>query len=667
MQIRVRFLLLAFSAAACAGQLPAQHSANSNAVYQQLRGLSTGSEVITVNNLELKRDAATFTFKTGNFSFYSEVNGKGTGAVFRGEGNLHVTPPTAEERHNLTLVNHTEEFDEDFNEAVLRFTDSTAAELRKASTGAGQQDNAFARAAQDLQNFMRRHSEQSRVDSLGTFYYKQLYGNLDLRLLQDVLSPASGGYFLAAVHGTKNPHLFFIEDPQGVDRVAPEEVALIIWNNTESTATYPLAFHRTSEYAGGTPSGNEHNASYTILNEDLDVSIEKSGALSSLVTVEVRAERDGVVVIPFDLYPTMRVSQVNSANGDPLEWVQEKKNDDPDFGVMLAAPLKKGESAKLKIAYGGNDVVLNKGAGNYYPVAREDWYPNSNQGLGDYATYHMLFHLPKGLQIVATGTKVNENTDGKVTTSEWRTETPLPVVGFSLGDFKSAEAKLGSGLAGQLTVDAYANKYQPDAISAIQHELEDDNQSLGMLATTTMLNSELSQGQAAAQIYTDYFGPLPFSHIALTQQAACNYGQSWPMLVYLPICGFFDTTQQHFLGLGAENLSNKMYWKVVTPHEVSHQWWGQTVGFRSYRDQWMSEGFADASASIYLQVTRSKPDDFMNFWKEERRMLIEKNEFGFRPIDVGPVTMGRPAQFAQDRLEYLSKTSSIPKVPSSST
>jgi aminopeptidase N len=79
---------------------------------------------------------------------------------------------------------------------------------------------------------------------------------------------------------------------------------------------------------------------------------------------------------------------------------------------------------------------------------------------------------------------------------------------------------------------------------------------------------------------------------------------------------------------------------VVTPHEVAHQWWGHTVGFRGYRDQWMSEGFADESASIFLQLTRPKPDDFLHFWKEQHRILTEKNEFGFRPIDVGPVTMG---------------------------
>ena len=48
----------------------------------------------------------------------------------------------------------------------------------------------------------------------------------------------------------------------------------------------------------------------------------------------------------------------------------------------------------------------------------------------------MLFHVPKELEIIATGTKINEITEGKITTSEWKTETPLPVVGFSLGEFE---------------------------------------------------------------------------------------------------------------------------------------------------------------------------------------------------------------------------------------
>lgn len=108
------------------GTVQAQRAPNANAYYQQLRGLLPGGEVIAVKNLELKRDAATFTFRSGSFAFYGQVNGKVTGAVFKGDGHLHITPPTPEERHNLSLLTHYEEFNEDFDQVVLRFTDATS-------------------------------------------------------------------------------------------------------------------------------------------------------------------------------------------------------------------------------------------------------------------------------------------------------------------------------------------------------------------------------------------------------------------------------------------------------------------------------------------------------------------------------------------------------------
>jgi hypothetical protein len=626
--------------ACCLTPLLAQQPGNANANYQKLRDLLPGDEVIAVNNLELRRDAATFTFSHGSFDFYGEVNGKITGAVFIGEGRLHITPPTPAERHNLSIFNHAEEFDENFDSVVLRFTDGTASELRKASAGKGNANLAYTKEAQELQNFLRHHSTRTYVTPSQTFYYRKIKGNLYLRLLADVLSPAPGGFFYAVVHGQQYPRLIFQLDPLGVAGLAPEEVSLENWDGDNDTMIYPLAFHRASEYAAGTPDGNEHNAAYRIVSENLDTSIEKSGFLSSIATVEVRAEQDGVAVIPLDLYPTLRVSRVDTDKGEALDFVQEKKEEDPDFGVVLAKPLKKGETATLKITYGGKDVVINTGSGNYYPTARENWYPNSYQGLGDYATYRMLFHVPKGLQMIATGTKVSESTDGKITTSEWKTEVPLAVVGFSLGDFATKGVKIGKTQADQLAIDAYANTGQPNLLAGITSYFDNSDiythNPFGTLNTTTMLGTELNQGVMAANIYANYFGSLPFSHIALTQQSACNYGQSWPMLVYLPICGFLDDTQRHFL---LESDWYDIYWKVVTPHEVAHQWWGQTVGFRSYRDQWMSEGFADESVTIFLQAT-NQMDLFLEFWRQQRKLITEKNAEGFRPIDVGPVTMG---------------------------
>jgi aminopeptidase N len=161
---------------------------------------------------------------------------------------------------------------------------------------------------------------------------------------------------------------------------------------------------------------------------------------------------------------------------------------------------------------------------------------------------------------------------------------------------------------------------------------------LGNLSAVGALKGEASQGNAAIQIYTDFFGKLPYDHVALTEQTACDYGQSWPMLVYLPICGFWDATVQHQLGLEPTN----SYWRVVTPHEVAHQWWGQLVGFNSYRDQWMSEGFAQFSAGIFLLNTAPNGDmgPYRAFWKEQQKSLLEKNAEGKRPIDVGALTEG---------------------------
>jgi aminopeptidase N len=138
-------------------------------------------------------------------------------------------------------------------------------------------------------------------------------------------------------------------------------------------------------------------------------------------------------------------------------------------------------------------------------------------------------------------------------------------------------------------------------------------------------------------VYSDYFGPSSFREVAITQQTSCRYGQSWPELVWIPMCYFFDTTVRHQLGM---DHGDRGYWKIVTSHEVAHQWWGHTVGFNSYRDQWMSEGFAEMSASLYLQMIEQNQGKFLSFWKDEHDLLTERDAMGFRGIDAGPVTMG---------------------------
>jgi aminopeptidase N len=65
-------------------------------------------------------------------------------------------------------------------------------------------------------------------------------------------------------------------------------------------------------------------------------------------------------------------------------------------------------------------------------------------------------------------------------------------------------------------------------------------------------------------------------------------------------------------------------------------WWG----WSSYHDQWLSEGFADFSAGLFLQFTEKKLDKFNEFWERGRKAVIEKNQYGNSPNDAGPLWMG---------------------------
>ena len=242
----------------------------------------------------------------------------------------------------------------------------------------------------------------------------------------------------------------------------------------------------------------------------------------------------------------------------------------------------------------------------------------------------MTFRVPKGMQIAATGSKVSESTEGNHAVSVWKSEVPITVAGFNFGAFKEETAQLEKP---PMAVESYANTAPPDVAAGAVNS----GAPVGSLNTTQLNKRALQEAQFSLQIYSDYFGALPYKRLAMTQQTATNYGQSWPELVYLPITYLYDETARHFLGMDDPT----GYFTVVAPHEVAHQWWGHDVGFACYRDQWMSEGFAHMSASLYLQMVYSKdPQKFAKFWHDQRRALVEKNKEGFRPIDVGPVTMG---------------------------
>jgi Peptidase family M1 domain len=607
---------------------PARALANNDPFYVKLRNIHLGAEAIPVKDFILKRDAGTFVFKTGVFRLLEPVNDKITGAVFIGEGSFSLTPPIEVERRYISILTKGQPFVEEFGSAVFRFSDGTETEIRKAAAGGSAPDSGNA------SGLLSEVQQQLR---------KKLKDNLDARLLADVLSSHAGGKFLAFIQGRKysNKMIYQIEPEGAGDFIRPEEIALTTWD--DSHAGVWAAFHFSNEYAAGTATSSQQNYPIAVDHQKLDTSIAKSGFLSGLAETKLTAIQDGVRVLSFELFPTLRVESVTGDAGRQLSFIQEDKDQDADFAVILPKELKKGESYTITTKYAGKDAVSNEGGGNYYPIARSSWYPGL--GFGRYATYDMTFRVPKGMRMVATGKLLRSIDEGDQTITEWTSEVPQAVAGFNFGKFKREE---GKPIKQSYLLETFVNPEPPDMIRNIQHsgdEIEAAGKehvmglsTLGNMSTVSLMKKAMGEAQLAIELYTEYFGEAPYKRLAMTQQTAFSYGQSWPGLVYLPITYFFDSTVRHQLGM--EDAHG--YFKVVGPHEIAHQWWAHMVGFNSYRDQWMSEGFADMSASLFLQAfyTEHGLDDYHKFWADERLLLTQKNKEGKRPIDVGPLTLG---------------------------
>ena len=590
--------------------------ANNDPTYQALRNSALGGEAVSVSNLELKRDAGTFHLRSGVVCFIAPVAGKVTGAVFLGDGNLILNVPDSE-KSMLKLLTKEDEFSENFSQMVVRFTDSTYDDIKKAGTAGG--SGCDGGPLKDVQHTTRH----------------KLKDNIEIRILEDLLSPAPGGLFVAFIKGKhyNGQELFTLDPHESRDQV---DFMTYDDNKYGDWASFAMAGEH-KRTAVGHPIRIDH--------QQLETTLEKNANLIGKAKTTFTAELNGVRVVPLDLFHTLRVRSVKTDDGQPLFFIQEDKNDDAQLAVILPKALNAGEQVSITTEYEGKEAVTNEGGGNYFPVARHNWYPNNpGNSLGEYVTYEMTFRIPKGMQIAATGVKLSDANDGNQDVTVWKSEAPQTVAGFNFGRFKMEEGKLDKP---EYLVQSFANQETPDWVNQLKHEASGDDLptmgshssgvALGNMSTVGLNKKSLAEGELAVQLYTDYFGPSLFKHMQLTQQTACNFGQSWPELVWIPICYYFDTTVRHELGM---DWGDKGYWKVVTPHEVAHQWWGHTVGFSSYRDQWMSEGFADMSASLYLTLIEKNPKKFVTFWNDERELLTERDPQGFRAIDVGPVTMG---------------------------
>jgi aminopeptidase N len=529
------------------------------------------------------------------------------------------------DRRQLKIVTDKETVDEEFASAVFYFTDDSYDEIRKSATKPVE----LARAEELLRD-SRRHARRDTEDT-----------NLEAELLRELYNPSARGSFRAFIKGKKHSDLRFLLNPNGaIPEVSPEEVALLNIDPGGDQSGIWYLTHTREEWNARKASSNESHRAMAPEHYQIVTTIAKNDHLAGVADIRIAAVRGGDRVIAFGLLPTLRVSRVTEA-GVEVPFIQESHKRDGGFYVVLPAAMEQGSRHQLRIEYEGDKVISKEGNGNFSVGARTSWYPSLNE-FADRATYDLTFKSPRQFTLVGVGKLIKESREGDFTVSQWKSDIPLAVAGFNYGKFIKKEGTVPPAKFG---VEAYATTEPPSFLKEVQLTQSDRGPvdggapvALGTMSPSVMANTVLTDANNSIRVFEHWFGPNPYGRIAITQQPAFNFGQSWPTLVYLPVSSFLDSTTRW--GLLQNSASDyAKFIQEVTPHEVAHQWWGHMVGWASYHDQWLSEGFADFSAALFLEATE-KPERVQEFWKKAREALLEKNRYGRRANDAGPLWMG---------------------------
>jgi aminopeptidase N len=138
----------------------------------------------------------------------------------------------------------------------------------------------------------------------------------------------------------------------------------------------------------------------------------------------------------------------------------------------------------------------------------------------------------------------------------------------------------------------------------------------------------------AMRFYADRFGPYPYSSMAITQMPGLM-SQGWPGLIFLSSYVFLTPEERARMHLDPVDV---ILDQQVTAHETAHQWWGDLVYWRTYRDQWISEGLSNYSSMMMLEM--DNPVGFRAAMERYRENLLSKNNSSAELKDAGPVTLG---------------------------
>ncbi len=617
-------LLAAAIADRSAGATSAEMIAAFEAMYKPELDVMTTRDVPATFVLEHKD--LKLSFSEGQLAFFKPVVIDSQqivfGAYFEGKGQLSFIPPVDMEREQLQRFFRTDSLNRSFDKMLLFFSQEIYEHIMASTSPAtilfGEGRVAAARSCcEDL----------TRDDHRGFIF----------ETLCNLVHPAQRPFLLINTEPDKSDRIFYIFNPE-----EREEVRLLK-RYSQPGLSYMETICQYSQYIdpayvnlNGLNKDRIVAKRYTI---DSEIGQNADYRAAAKMTFEVTVAPTRMLCM--DLHPELAVDSIRDSTGQKVTFYRYSEDEEKSGALYLFfdRPLSAGESITLEFFYQGDIIYYNYG--QCFLLTGSDWYPT--YGFRQPALFTLNFRTHKRWGFVATGNLVNEEKMGDTVLTTWKVPSPAADVAFNVGLFR----KYTFEEADVAPVDVYFSQDLHDLLADEQLELGSSvqRQAWGpeveeeLRPTGKNMHEQVAEDIInAMKVYSGVFGPYPYRRMVVGEVLG-SVARAFPGFLHLDHDSWINTDSW-----GYEHRHRA--------HEVAHQWWGTGVGYETYHDQWLSEGLAEYSALMYLQVVAGN-DRFLDRLAEHRNDIFSARQYLLGSgEESGPIALGYRTSSTKTKDDY---------------